>query len=197
MDSDKDYIENLYSEKFRKFEIQNSEDEWNMLSSKLGKSNFLKFSFATFNVYFLFIILSFATVTGYLGVTNFTKSNKIETLQHKIDLMQNQENKNETNSIIADSVENEQEISSKNNKINIQNNFQKKPENQKNKDDKKSVVLNMSDLSSPKDTVYTKPDSSSYLKPEPLKINRVKKTIYIKKDKVIVTDTVIIKKKIK
>lgn len=63
MSTQKDDIEQLFSAKFEKFEIQSSEEEWNRLSAKLRWSNFLKFNITSFNIYYLAALI---TLTGIL-----------------------------------------------------------------------------------------------------------------------------------
>lgn len=222
MDKENNYIDKLYSEKFElysekfeKFEFQTSNEDWDKLNSKLSKSNFFKFSFATFNMYFLIGFISFAATASYLGVTNIKLSKKNEILKNKIEVLIEQQNENEAFPVIADSVaienfEDEQEVDIEQEAEDNIGTIEV-PEN--NKDNKVKVILPQ--LSSKNDSVYAKPDSSSVMLsseknstivkpdsssvivPKTQKVKRVKKTIYIKKDKVIITDTVVIKRKIK
>ncbi len=189
MESEKDYIDKLYSEKFEKFEFQTSGDDWNAMNSKLGKSNFLKFSFATFNVFFLGALMAFAGTATYLGVTAINQSKKIEQLENKIEVLKVKENNNETSPLIIDStiIEKQKEKQKPNNEINVSN-FVKKEIPFKN-------IEVPPQLNSKKDSIYVTPDSTAVIKTETQKIKIVKKTTFIKKDKVILTDTIIIKKK--
>jgi hypothetical protein len=193
MNTEQDYIDKLYSEKFEKFEFQNSDEEWNRLNSKLGRSNFLKFSFATFNMYFLIIFVAFAGTASYLGVTSIKKSQEIKKLEEKLEILQKQGNKNQINLIYSDSLLNENE---KNNQEKLKTiNVEKKRESYQNAIDiHENNLKNIQQLNQTKDSVLINQDTSSLIKPVTPKIKRVKKTVFIKKDKVILQDTVIIKK---
>jgi hypothetical protein len=190
MDNEKDYLDKLYSEKFEKFEFQSTGDDWNQMNSKLGKSNFLKFSFATFNIFILGALIAFAGSATYFGVNHIIQSNKIESLEKKIEVLQDQVNKNEPKSIIIDSAsieknEKKQEF--------IDASKGKKGESIDNIKENKNEKIVLTEANTKKDSIIVKPDS--IFKAEAQKIKKVKKTVFIKKDKVLVTDTVRIKKK--
>jgi len=193
MDSEKDYIDKLYSEKFEKFEFHSSGDDWSKLNGKLGKSNFLKFSFATFNIFFLGALLAFAGTATFLGVTNIKKSEKIEELEKKVEIFQEKENKSIpslVDSIIIENQDNRTEISDEIKALNAAN---KNEVLQKLSETKEKTIA--PEIVIKKDSVHAKTDSATHIKSEPPKINKVKKTIFIKKDKVVLKDTVVIKKK--
>jgi hypothetical protein len=197
MDND-NYIDKLFSEKFEKFESQTLEEDWNKLNSKLSKSNFLKFSVATFNVFYLAVFLSFAGTATYFGVNNAIKSNKIKTLENKVEVLQKQVNKNEIPNLNIDSIVTEKKDDKPELNNNKALNIKAKNEVPQNiSNDKVNVMTNLPQLSLKKDSVSIKPDSSLVNKPNTQKITRVKKTIVIKKDKVLLKDTVRIKKKVK
>lgn len=217
MDNEKDYIDNLYSDKFKNFEFQSSSEDWDLLNSKLSKSNFFKFSFATFNMYFLVGFISFAATASYLGVTNIKLSKKNEILENKIEVLIEQKKQNEVYPILIDSLELENFEDEPDIDIGqeTEDNFEnvEVPENKKDKLIKPTIILPQINskndsvytkpdslaikLSSNKDSAFVKPDSSAVIVPKIQKVKRVKKTIYIKKKNVIITDTVVIKKKSK
>jgi hypothetical protein len=81
MDTHKNDIEKLFSTKFERFEIQPSEKEWLNLSSKLSRMNFWKFSSASFNIYYLVVIIALAGTVVWLSVSNIQLSGKIDLLR--------------------------------------------------------------------------------------------------------------------
>jgi hypothetical protein len=199
MDNEFDYIDKLYSEKFDKFEDQTSGSEWDRLDSQLGKSNFLKYGFATFNVFYLAAFLTFAGTATFLGVKSIKQSTEIRKLEHKVEVLQKQVNQNETYPVLADSAATKSQEEKPENKIETKP-VEKKETSiaiQNINNSKENLSSNKPTLNLKKDSVYTKLDTSSTIKKEPVKINRVKKTVYIKKDNVIVKDTVRIKKEVK
>ena len=190
MDSEKDFLDKLYSDKFEKFEFQSSGDDWANLNSKLGKSNFLKFSFATFNIFILGAVIAFAGSATYLGVNHILQNKKIETLEKKVEVLQKQINNSETNATFIDSA------SLKNQKntviTEIKTEITKKDERKQNVEDEKKTLQ---ETNIKKDSIIINPDTSSIIKTDPQKIKKIKKTVFIKQDKVIVADTVWVKKK--
>jgi hypothetical protein len=192
MENENDYIDKLYSGKFEKFEVQSVDEDWTRLNSKLGKSNFLKFSFASFNVFYLAAFLSFAGTAGYLGVHSAAQSAKIDSLEKKIEVLIEKVEKQDDLLILTDSASIEEvEINTDENKTNfpIQNiEIQKTPVNSK-----EITLKNAPEISIKADTVDQKTDSSIINKSSVQKINKVKKTVFVKKDKVLITDTVRIK----
>jgi hypothetical protein len=192
MENENDYIDKLYSGKFEKFEVQSSDDDWTRLNSKLGKSNFLKFSFASFNVFYLAAFLSFAGTASYLGVHSAIQSSKIDSLEKKIEVLIKKVEKQEELLILTDSANTEEvEINIDENKTNIpvQNvEIQKTPT-----DNKDNILKNTPEISIKTDSVAQKTDSSVINKSPKQKISKVKKTVFVKKDRVLITDTVRIK----
>jgi hypothetical protein len=191
MENENDYLDKLYSTKFEKFEVQSSDDDWNKLNSKLGKSNFLKFSFASFNVFYLAAFLSFAGTASYFGVNNAIQSKKIDSLEKKIDVLKKKVENQEENLVLTDSakikkIENETIILLQNKQIQPTS-FDKKV----------NILTNKPEITLKKDSVFQKIDSSVINKPQIQKINKVKKTVFVKKDTVFVKDTIRIKKKVK
>ena len=81
MNTHKNDIEKLFSTKFERFEIQPSEKEWLDLSSRLSRTNFLKFSSTSFNIYYLVIMLILAGTVAWLSVANIELSEKVDLLR--------------------------------------------------------------------------------------------------------------------
>jgi hypothetical protein len=77
-------IERLFSNKFNSFEVKTSKAEWISLNAKLKRLNFLKFSFANFNIYYLSIILVLAGSSAYLTIHNTTLKKKIQQLESQV-----------------------------------------------------------------------------------------------------------------
>ena len=193
MKKDNDYVDKLYSDKFSKFESNISSDDWTKLSTKLGKTNFLRFSFTTFNAYFLSAIISFAAVAAYFGVNNVNLSNKIEKLEDKIEVLIEQQNLNDKEPLLHDTFTIEEP------KMNVQDEITDK------------VVVKTKPLNKVKNEIELFPekakidstimlsDSLAIAKPDttivkPKKVIRIKKTVYVKQNQVIIKDTVKIKK---
>jgi len=197
MDKESDFLDKLYSEKFDKFEDQAFDNDWIKLSSKLGKSNFLKFSFVTFNVFYLAVILTFAATSTYMSVSNIIKTKKIQNLEKKIEELQQKQDTTEAFALTNDSIiiENTGQEAEVKNEINLLKNENKKELKQNRDEEKADKSIAKSQIGTAKDSVFIKPDSSSVNRIVPVKINKVKKTIFIKQNKVLVKDTVVIKKK--
>jgi len=81
-------IEQLFSKKFEHFEVKASEEDWIKLNSKLSRSNFLKFSIVTFNIYWLLALLAFAGTAIYSGVYNHKMTKKVKQLEQTIQTYQ-------------------------------------------------------------------------------------------------------------
>ena len=220
MENKKNYIENLYSEKLGKFEYQTNNADWEALSAKLSKTNFMKFSFATFNVFYLGALLAFAGSSAYLGIANYTLSSKIQLLESKIEILSKNEEFLKRNISIPNTFEN-QNVTLENNKA-INNKKTTKIANNEivNKNAKTNSPQNKISTSQPSlhtklantnEAVNTIPqqasvkgeitnntiDSLSTTNYEPQKIKRVLKTIFVKQNNVVLKDTVVIKKKLK
>jgi hypothetical protein len=84
-------IEKLFSKKFEHFEVKTSEEDWLTLNSKLKRSNFLKFSIVTFNVYYLLALLTFAGTATYSGFNNHKLTKKVNQLEQTIKTYQKSE----------------------------------------------------------------------------------------------------------
>jgi hypothetical protein len=94
MHNQEDQIEKLFSEKFEKYEVKSSEQEWLDISSKLNRVNFLKFSFVSFNIYYLAVIIAFAGTTTFTGIKNVELSNKVQRLEFSVRSYQKKEQLN-------------------------------------------------------------------------------------------------------
>jgi len=189
MDNRKDYIDKLYSEKLGKFESKISTDDWSKLSPKLAKSNFLKFSFVTFNAYFLTAIVSFATAATYLGVNNIKQSKIIERLEDKIEVLQEQQIKNNIEPLLLDTFAIEEpEVDD----IEV---VETKPIKKiEEKIEQLPKQLKGDSINTKKDSlVVAKPDTSR-IKPKKV-IRRIKKKVFVKQDKVVIKDTVKVMKR--
>jgi hypothetical protein len=194
MNKENDYIDKLYSEKFDNFEDQTSDSDWISLNSKLSKSNFLRFSFVTFNIFYLAVLLMFAGTSTYLGVSNIIYTKEIQKLEEKIKVLQQQSDTTESLTLTTDSITIENKVQKT--EIKRENSLLNNKEIQaSNIEYKSNTSIDKALINTSKDSVYLKPDSISVSKTIPVKINKVKKTIFVKQDKVIVKDTVVIKKK--
>lgn len=204
MENEKNYIENLYSDKFKKFEIKTSEEEWDSLNSKLIKTNFFKFSFVTFNIFYLMAFLAFAGSTAYFGISNVLLTKKVKFLENVLSHKQNTEN---NDFIVNDSILSEKTVmNAKAAVLNIKKIQQKSTQkitdikNISSKEPKISEPAN--DIDTVKSIIQALNDTTVIVKSEsvakPLseiqKVTKVKKTVLIKKDTVFVKDTVVIKK---
>jgi hypothetical protein len=105
MHNDKDDIEQLFSKKFEKYEAGSSEQEWLDLSVKLSKVNFLKFSFVSFNIYYLAVIITLAGTTAYSGFKNHQLSRKVHQLESSIQSIQQEKQLNSTTDKPVNSLE--------------------------------------------------------------------------------------------
>ncbi len=186
-------IEKLFSKKFEKFEIKSSEEEWSRLSSKLSRSNFLKFSFVTFNVYYLLALLTFAGTATFTGYKNLRLTKEVKQLEQTIETYQ-KEKPTQVLSVPLDSDRINPQIIKANKsgdaKTAVGNNPGLQGKNVNIEGVKPSnVVLAVKDTSRKIDSKPVQVDTTNSKK-----IKRVKKTIAIKKDKVVVKDTVVITK---
>ncbi len=179
MDNKKDYIDKLYSDKLGKFESDVSNNDWSQLSTKLGKTNFLKFSFATFNIFFVGIIVSFAAAGIYLGVTNIRLSNKIEILEDKIEVQQDQKKKNDIKPLLQDTSYIEESLI-----------YEQEKETDVEITNIKPIEKNIEK----KDSLTLPKHNTSSVKPKKV-IRRIKKQVIIKQKDVIIKDTVTMRKK--
>ncbi len=194
MDNEMNNIDKLYAKKFSKFESQISAEDWTKLSTKLSKTNFLKFSFTTFNAYFLSAIVTFAAAATYFGVTNINLSNKNKKLEEKIEILQEKQIKNDIEPLLIDTFDIEGPQHEEQFEVDNDNIIATKPI--------ETTTANKEFLEKQqeKDSINTKIDTTSILEPDTQsipqkKIIRVKKMVYVKQNKVIVKDTVTVKKK--
>lgn len=84
-------IDNLFSKKFEKFEVKPSDSEWIELSPKLNRLNFLKFSFASFNIYYLITFAFLVTATTFSIVRNIQYAQEVQDLKRKLEEVQSKE----------------------------------------------------------------------------------------------------------
>ena len=84
MSNRNDDIDKLFSKKFEKYEVKTSEEEWLELSPKLSRSNFLRFSYITFNIYYLSVIMVLAATVGFAGVKNYQLTQKLISLEQNV-----------------------------------------------------------------------------------------------------------------
>ena len=189
MEKDKDYLDKLYSNKFSKFESNISADDWTKLSTKLGKTNFLKFSFTTFNAYFLGVIVSLASAGAYLGVNNVSLLKKNEKLEDKIEVLKEQQIKNDIDPLVVDTFIIEEPEVDENTEVNDII-FETKPIKRiEEKAEQLPDQLKVDLVNTKKDSlVLVKPDTS-IVKHKKV-IRRIKKKVFVKQDKVIIKDTV-------
>ena len=199
-----DDIDKLYSDKFENYQFQLKGYEWIKLSSKLNVANFLKFSFTTFNAYFLGIIVSFFALSAFLGFGYLNKSNEIDNIKNNLENVIPPNSKNELPQLLHDTIlikNSVDEVIIKDIQNPKEQNTSISPPQENDTLKKgfmeKSTISVGDSLNQNLDTFsVSNSDNSDNLKEIP-KIKRVKKTIYIKKDQVIVTDTIKIKKEVK
>ena len=204
MHNEKDNIENLFSKKFEKFEVKSSDQEWLELSSKLSKTNFLKFSFITFNVYYLMVLVTFAGTATFTGIRNMQLSNKVEKLEQAVQSYQIKEQTNSSPATYSDSIKSlptaiEENKPAKNLNTIIETKKKDEPEIKvKAKEEEKTVSPPPVNLpmevkdNSLKPEVPSSVDSAS--KP---KFRMVKKTLVVKPKPIVLKDTVVITKRVK
>ena len=198
--SDND-IDKLFLKKFGSFEAKTSEEEWRALSPKLSRFNFLKFSFVTFNVYYLMLLTALAGTVAYSGVKNMELSKKVRTLEQNL---KNQESQPQEETINQSSTPTEALDKNEPEAVSTQSQTGKKSNTSLNSNTLTSVVpVQDEEKEKPvskeeiKDTAHiavpqlVKPDSLSVSK-----IKRIKKTLVVKPQVVIVKkDTVVITKR--
>lgn len=188
MQKGSEIIANLFSKKFEKFQVQTSNEEWARLNSKLNRLNFVKFSFATFNIYYLIVIVGLAGTVTYSSISYINLSKKLKSLEKEIgtDITY----KNETPSLphatngakdVIKRLDQEKEKKADSD-FNHGDNKQVKPE--------KSKKIENSEINKESfKEVVAPPIQTDTLKPP---IKRVKKIISIKPTQVVIKDTVII-----
>ncbi len=198
----KDDIEKLFSKKFEKFEVKSSEEEWIHLSSKLNKSNFLKFSFVTFNIYYLLVLATFAGTATFAGIKNIQLTKKVYRLEQTVQTYQNADQKKPLTDQSVDSAkvllplfkpEESKEVT----KVEI------KPANE-------NRAKSIEPASSPKNRVSTEiPKEIKDTVKAPIininqsdttiknKVRKVKKTLVVKPKTVVIKDTVVVTKSFK
>lgn len=191
-------IEKLFSSKLKNYQVTASDADWQKISRKLGRTNFLKFSVVTFNVYYLSAILLFAGTATYSGVKNYTLNHKVQKLEksiavyHKTGVFPEIEEAIDT-TLVPEPEEPELMQSTTLPSLELK----KISESSHNaKPDAKHAALTDTVVTPKADSVKTeapkenKMDSVSVEK----RVKRVKKTIYVKPTDVVKRDTVIISK---
>lgn len=81
MQKDSSDIGKLFSEKFENFEAETSFEDWDRLNSRLSRINFVKFSFQSFNIYYLSIIMALAGTSVFAAVSYYNSSQKLKQLE--------------------------------------------------------------------------------------------------------------------
>lgn len=195
MYNEKDYLEKLYAAKLGNYEPQTSEDDWIKLNSKLSRSRFLKFSFTTFNIFYLAVLFAFAGAVTYMGIENRNLNRKVQLLKENIETIHKQAPQtppffSDTLSVIKQEILQEA-------KNTTTPPVSKPTEPQKIEYTSPQVSTTLQIHVSKADSVSVKLDTASAIKSEPQRIKRVKKTIFVKQDKIIVKDTFVITKKVK
>lgn len=205
MHNEKDNIEELFSKKFEKFEDKPSDQEWLELSSKLSKSNFLKFSFITFNIYYLMALVAFAGTASFTGIRNIQLTQKVQKLEQTVKSYQKQGEVTSPPLQYSDSMKSQPATSI--DEIKPSKTVNTKIENRKKEEPlikEKSGELEK-DVNQPlpnppvvlKDN-SVKPDAMSSIdttnKP---RFRKVKKILVVKPNPVVVKDTVVITKRLK
>jgi len=200
MHNENDFIDKLYSEKLGDNKFQTTSEEWDLLNAKLSKSNFLKFSFTSFNIIYLAVLVSFAGTALFFGVGYHFQSKKIQNLEQTITILNDKKNDSLIQTINEDTVsanntDRENEIVKTNEPVLI---------GKKTKNQARNQIISANDsivkltLSAKTDTSQAaKVDTTTLLRPEPPKIKRIKKTVFVKQDNVVIKDTVVINKKSK
>lgn len=97
------HIDDLFSDKLDKFELNSSPEEWSQLSSSLGKLNFFKFSFSTINAYVVGGAIALASTAGYVGINQFNNENTNDVIEDKIENLEEHPQINKQNAFVADS----------------------------------------------------------------------------------------------
>ncbi len=197
MDSNHD-IGKLFSNKLKNYQVAGSEADWQKISSKLGRANFVKFSLVTFNIYYLSAILIFAGSATYSGVKNFALTHKVQKLEKSIEAYQKtgilpvtEESSIDTTEFVEPEAPDHIESSA----IPSIDLKQISEPLTKGRQEKKKIPSDT--ISAPKvDTVITTTSKvvlSDSFKVEK-RIKKVKKTVYVKPDDIVKRDTVIISK---
>jgi hypothetical protein len=187
-------IEKLFSAKFDHFEVKSSEEDWLKLSSKLSVSNFLKFSLITFNIYFLFGLLTIAGVATYSGLKYYRLIKKVHQLEQTIEDFKKLEPIQ--NAPFVAPIDTNQASVTKTNNSTEERTIRAEVQGKNAKTEE--IVTNANPVQIIRDTaqvINALPLQSDTTNKN--KIKKVKKTVTIKKDKVVIKDTVVITKSLK
>lgn len=196
MDSNHD-IEKLFSSKLKNYQVSASEGDWQKISRKLGRNNFLKFSVVTFNIYYLSAILLFAGTASYSGIRNYSLNHKVKKLEqsiaiyHKSGVLPNIEEPIDTAEIAEPE---EPELIQSTTMPSLEMKRISEPAHKVTEENKTLVadtfVIPKADTAKMNIPTDFKKDSVATEK----RVKRVKKTIYVKPTDVVKRDTVIISK---
>ncbi|HEX2937084.1 MAG TPA: hypothetical protein VHO72_17145 [Bacteroidales bacterium] len=196
MDNNHD-IEKLFSGKLKNYQVAGSDADWQKISRKLGRNNFLKFSVVTFNIYYLSAIILFAGAASYSGVRNYTLNHKVQNLEssievyHKTGVMPNIEENIDTAQVPEPE---QQELIQSTTIPSLE--LRKVAEPTHKADDAKERAIADTAITPKADT--TKIEMPKESKKDSImagkRVKRVKKTVYVKPSDVIKRDTVIISK---
>ncbi len=185
MKNDLDNIDLLVKQKLSNISFQVTDDEWSILNKKLSVKNFLKFSPFNVNIYYVVLVSALVSFTGYLAIQSYRFHTQNKYLEKSIKA----NNKIEKQSIQIEPVNNslKKEITNKPCNVNKKdshssNTFQ---ENKPKTDslNKSKIIL--------KDTVQVKTEPVIKKADSVLQNKPIKKKVYIKKNPVIIRDTII------
>ena len=181
-------IEKLFSKKFEHFEVTASEEDWLQLNSKLWRSNFLKFSTLTFNIYYLLALITFAGTATYSGFNNHHLTKKVDQLEKTIKTYQR---KNVT--FPVDSVKSSEIFIEPNPKKDVSNRTPIKAEPTV---AKVATVKMLQPVDRPaiNDSALKINDNPIQIDSHLVRKTKVVKSIIVKKNSVVVKDTMIITK---
>lgn len=199
MHNEEEYIKDLYSKKFENFEVKTSDDQWLKLNSKLRRKNFMRFGISTINIFYLTIFFVFAGSTVYFGINNQHLSKRILDLENdanSVGLKDSLSPKLEEEVKVIDTVSIESlhadTISNQKHKVKTVKKNVSKPEFVK--DTMKNVLYpELNDHV--KDSSFNKGSDTTHVRiPAKPVVKHVKKTVLVKQNKVVIKDTVVIKR---
>lgn len=191
--NDEKEIGDLFSGKFENFEVKFSEEDWLKIKPKLRFSNFLRFNFYNFNIYYLLAIVLFAGTTTFSGISYYKLSKKTKQLEKQIEQCELNQNSNIEE---ENPVKPVQPVSANTTPVTI-------PENKPKKNKPITSVQITNDIPVHVTGKQTTPDIGDTVtkvddKPIPpdtninIKYKKVKKTLKVRRGKFFVKDTLII-----
>ena len=77
-------IDDLYSNSLNDYRKKSETGEWEMLSRRVKRGNFLSFSFVRMNVYYVLLFFSVTAFAGYSTVRTMLLERKVETLNQTV-----------------------------------------------------------------------------------------------------------------